>query len=289
VAADGWPRKLEAELDRITGGIGALHPLIRESVRYALLDAGKRVRPSLVRMFCEAFGGTEDDALACGCAVEMIHTYSLIHDDLPCMDDDDLRRGKPSCHRAFGEATALLAGDALQALAFETIMASNMPDKQKAAAGFELARLCGAEGMVGGQIVDLQSEGQKADAGILKKMHRGKTCALIEAACVMGAHCAGIHSENHIKTAREYANNVGMAFQIVDDILDVTSTTERLGKPAGSDWENHKSTYVSIFGLERAGEMAKEHTAKAVAALAPLGEKGEELRRFAQSLLERIC
>lgn len=299
-----WLQKIESELDRLTSGLDLLHPIIKESVRYALLDAGKRVRPNLVRMFFEAcyfpsgaLGMTNEEfyekqkrnALACACAVEMVHTYSLIHDDLPCMDDDDLRRSKPSCHKKFDEATALLAGDALQALAFETILTSDLYFSRKVMAALELARQSGANGMVGGQIVDLQSEGHEVDINTLRKMHQGKTCALIEAACVMGVYCTGAASdETKIKMARDYAYNIGMAFQIVDDILDETATTQQLGKPAGSDKSNQKSTYVSLFGIEQARETARDHTEKAVEAIASLGEKGEELRQFAVSLFNRI-
>ena len=284
-----WMESLENELAVITSRLNKYHPIIRDAVRYSLLGGGKRTRAVLVRMFCELLDGAGVASIPCACAVEMIHTYSLIHDDLPCMDDDDLRRGKPSCHKVFSEAVALLAGDALQALAFETILtAGALTDEQKVQAAAELARLCGANGMVGGQALDMMSEGQSADVDTMRKMDEGKTCALIEAACVMGCIAAGQTGGIVMPAARDYARGVGMAFQIVDDILDVNATTEQLGKPAGSDLANAKSTYVSIFGLDEAKRQAEEYTKSACDALASLGEKAKDLREFAERLLNRM-
>ena len=283
-----WLPKIEAELDRYTADCGSLHPTLLEAMRYSLLDAGKRIRPILALEFCRAAGGNPDDAMPFACGVEMIHTYSLIHDDLPCMDNDDLRRGKPSCHVQFGEDTALLAGDALQPLAFETMLSGSQlrPDLTVRAAN-TLAHACGAAGMVGGQVIDLANEGKHVGLDELRLMDAGKTGAIIKAACVMGVIAAD-GSDEMIAIAENYAENIGIAFQITDDILDVTSTAEVLGKPVESDIGNDKSTYVSLLGLEKAREEAARHTALAMEAVAPLGEGAEFLARFAEMLAGRI-
>ncbi len=283
-----WLPKIEAELDRYTADCGSLHPALLEAMRYSLLDAGKRIRPILALEFCRAAGGNPDDAMPFACGVEMIHTYSLIHDDLPCMDNDDLRRGKPSCHVQFGEDTALLAGDALQPLAFETMLSGSQlrPDLTVRAAN-TLAHACGAAGMVGGQVIDLANEGKHVGLDELRLMDAGKTGAIIKAACVMGVIAAD-GSDEMIAIAENYAENIGIAFQITDDILDVTSTAEVLGKPVESDIGNDKSTYVSLLGLEKAREEASRYTSLAVEAIAPLGDKAEFLAGFAQMLANRI-
>ena len=283
-----WLPKIEAELDRYTAQCGSMHRILLEAMRYSLLDAGKRIRPILALEFCRAAGGNPEDAMPFACGVEMIHTYSLIHDDLPCMDDDDLRRGKPSSHVKFGEANALLAGDALQPLAFETMLSGSSirPDLTVRAAA-TLAHACGAAGMVGGQMIDLENEGKHVGLDELRVMDSGKTGAIIKAACVMGVIAAD-GSDEMIAVAERYAENIGIAFQITDDILDVTSTAEVLGKPVESDIGNDKSTYVSLLGLEKAREEAARHTALAMEAVAPLGEAAEFLARFAEMLAGRI-
>ena len=279
---------IENRLDELTASCGALHPTVCDAMRYSLLDAGKRVRPVFTLSFCEALGGDAESALDFACAVEMIHTYSLIHDDLPCMDDDDMRRGKPSCHKVYGEAVALLAGDALLTLAFGTIAQCKTVSADKiAAAAAELARLSGAAGMVGGQVIDLDSEGKSVPIETLRVLDAGKTCALIEAACVLGCICADA-DEAALSAARKYASGVGMAFQIVDDILDVTGDEAILGKPVESDAGNNKSTYVSLMGIEGASAEARRYTQEATAALDVLGGKCEFLKDFAQKLLYRI-
>ena len=283
-----WLPKIEAALDQYTAECGSLHPELLAAMRYSLLDAGKRIRPILALEFCRAAGGHPEDAMPFACGVEMIHSYSLIHDDLPCMDDDDLRRGKPSCHIRFGEDTALLAGDALQPLAFETMLTRSTvsPALTVKAAGV-LAHACGAAGMVGGQVIDLQNEGKNVGMEDLRLMDSGKTGAIIKAACLMGVIVAG-GGEDLSHIADVYAENIGIAFQITDDILDVTSDAATLGKPVASDIENDKSTYVSLLGLDKAREEAARYTALAVEAVAPLGEKAEFLAAFAQMLAERI-
>ncbi len=285
----GWRDIIENRLSSLTVKPDSFpYPDIYEMVRYSLLDAGKRLRPILTLEFCRACGGDPVTALDCACAVEMIHTYSLIHDDLPCMDNDDLRRGKPSCHAKFGEAQALLAGDALQSLAASAIAeCKTAPADRLLRAGGQLARLAGPDGMIGGQMLDIDSEGKTINADTLLSLVAGKTCALIEAACVIGCIIAGA-DENQIEAARCYAHEFGAAFQIIDDILDVTSTAEVLGKPVKSDEDNDKSTYVSIFGLEKARELAAEHTDKAVAALSQFTGEVEFFEALAKWQLERL-
>ena len=261
-----------------------------ESVSYSLRLPGKRVRPCLTLAFCELTGGEAKNALPYACAVEMIHTYSLIHDDLPCMDDDDFRRGQPSNHKVFGEAVALLAGDALQSMAYDAMLA----DKAASAVGYEravraarvLAEKSGIIGMVGGQTIDLMSEGKEPDLETLRLMDEKKTACLIEAACVIGCLC-GKGTEEQIAAAERYAHAVGLAFQIVDDILDVTSTTDELGKPVGSDTENEKSTYVALLGVERCRALVDELTDEAIAALEAFSGDTAALADFARALAAR--
>ena len=283
-----WLPKIETALNEAVSTAGSISPELEDAVKYSLLDAGKRIRPILALEFCRAAGGNPEDAMPFGCGVEMIHTYSLIHDDLPCMDDDDLRRGKPSCHVKFGEDTALLAGDALQPLAFETMLTqSKLSPERTVKAAAVLAHACGAAGMVGGQVIDLGNEGKQVGLDELRKMDAGKTGAIIKAACVMGVIAAD-GDENTEKIAELYAENIGIAFQITDDILDITSDEATLGKPVASDIENSKSTYVSLLGLDKAKREAERYTELAVEAVAPLGDKADFLIAFARMLANRI-
>lgn len=283
-----WLPKIESALDKYTAEAGSIHPKLIEAMRYSLLNAGKRIRPILALEFCRAAGGNPNDAMPFGCGVEMIHTYSLIHDDLPCMDDDNLRRGKPSCHVKYGEDIALLAGDALQSLAFETMLTrSEINPELTVMAAAVLARSCGAAGMVGGQVIDLQNEGKCVSIDELCRMDAGKTSAIIKASCVMGVIAAG-NDKNIIQMAENYAENIGIAFQVIDDILDITSDESTLGKPVASDIENEKSTYVSLLGLEKARKEAIRHTEIAIDAITPLGENAEFLVEFARMLVNRI-
>lgn len=260
------------------------------AMEYSLMAGGKRIRPTLTLEFCRICGGDVQAALPFACAVEMIHSYSLIHDDLPCMDDSDLRRGRPSNHIQFGEDIALLAGDGLLTLAFETALAPEnmeLAGPQKGAeAAYLLAKAAGAEGMVGGQVIDLQHENQHAPIETLIEMDRKKTGALIQAAVQMGCAVAGA-SQAQREAAKQYASCIGLAFQIRDDILDVISDPETLGKPVGSDDKNEKSTYVSLLGMEKAQQLVEELTQKAVEALAVFSENTSFLRDFAQSLANR--
>lgn len=244
-------------------------PVVLDAMKYSLMNGGKRIRPVLVLEFCRLCGGSVMQALPFACAVEMIHTYSLIHDDLPCMDNDSMRRGKPSCHVKFGENYALLAGDALLTYAFEHALTSSVSASDPASALEAvriLSKLAGVSGMIGGQVVDLKSEGKNVGLDVLRKMDSLKTSALIKASALIGT-VIGKGSEEQKRAACEYAEALGQAFQIVDDILDVTADEQQLGKPVGSDKESGKSTYVSLLGLEKSQQIADELTEKAVGAL----------------------
>ena len=281
---------IEEQLDKYLQCDTCREQSVIDSMRYSLEAGGKRIRPALVIEFCKLCGGSIQQALPFACAVEMVHTYSLIHDDLPCMDDDDVRRGRPSNHIEFGEATALLAGDALQSLAFEVMLseqAISIVGADKAArAAFVLAKCIGAHGMVGGQMIDLSYEGKQVDIDSIKDMYAKKTGELIIAACEMGCIVGGA-SDKQIAAARRYAANIGLAFQIVDDILDVTSNEATLGKPIGSDEENEKSTFVLIYGLESCKNIVNKLTEDAVNALADFDEDVSYLRDLAYSLAQR--
>ena len=260
-----------------------------DAVGYSLRLPGKRVRPGLTLAFAELCSGSAEAALPFACAVEMVHTFSLIHDDMPCMDDDDFRRGKPSNHKVFGEAIALLAGDVLQTMAFSAILtdgAARAGADRAARAGAVLAEKSGMLGMAGGQTIDLMSEGKSVGIDTLREMDVKKTACLIEAACMMGCISAGAPDEL-IAAAERYAHCVGIAFQIVDDILDVTSTTDELGKPVGSDLENSKSTYVALLGVDRCRELVAELTAQAVEALDAFPGDTSQLADFARALAFR--
>lgn len=264
-------------LERVEQALSAWVPAdapagLGEAMRYAVLDGGKRLRPLLVLGAAEAVHGNLDAALRAACAVELIHAYSLVHDDMPCMDDDVLRRGKPTVHVAFGEATALLAGDALQALAFELLApeAAGIPERTQAGLCRLLALAAGHAGMAGGQAIDLAAVGQSLTEDELRQMHRLKTGALLQASVMMGATC-GEASTAARRGLEEYGRALGLAFQVVDDILDVTADSATLGKTAGKDALHAKPTYVSLLGLPRARALAGELLAQARAALATTG------------------
>ena len=228
---------------------GALNAGLAEAMRYSLLAGGKRIRPLLVLEFCRIAGGDVEKALPVACAIEMLHTYSLIHDDLPCMDNDELRRGKPTNHMVYGECTATLAGDALQAEAFGTILRCGLPPAVKASCAEILAGAVGLDGMCGGQFLDMSWEGRALTEQELSEINSRKTGALLVAACQMGVAAAG-GSELMLAAAGHYGSAIGMAFQIRDDMLDVLSTAEELGKPIGSDLEENKNTYMVLMGRE---------------------------------------
>lgn len=263
------------------------HGDIYDAMNYSLLAGGKRLRPILTLECCRACGGTDSQALSLACAVEMIHTYSLIHDDLPCMDDDDLRRGKPTNHKVYGEATAVLAGDGLLTAAFETALgsAAYLPPERVVEAAHTLAEAAGAAGMVGGQVLDMAGEGRALALSEVEELQRLKTGALIAAAAELGCIAAGGSAEQR-KAVRTYAEKLGLAFQIRDDMLDVTATTEELGKPVGSDAESGKSTFVTLKGLDECGALVEQLTAEAERELAGF-DHPEFLAELARSLAER--
>lgn len=256
-----------------------------KAMKYSLSNGGKRLRPVLCLEFARACGADRFDALDFACAVEYIHTYSLIHDDLPCMDDDDMRRGKPSCHKEFGEATALLAGDALLTHAFQILAGAELDDKKIALACGLLAQNAGVQGMVGGQVIDLKYESETPDLQQLLSVHRLKTGALISAACLLGCIAAGADDEK-IAAASAFAYDLGVAFQIKDDILDVVGSTEALGKPVGSDAENNKTTYVTVRGMENAQKDVEMLTSAAVSRLSAF-ENTDFLKTLALYLVNR--
>lgn len=245
--------------------------VINESMRYSLLAGGKRVRPALCLAACELVGGTIDMAMPTACALEMIHTMSLIHDDLPSMDNDDFRRGKPTNHKVYGEEIAILAGDALLSLSFEYIARETrgVPAERVVQVIVEMGKAVGAEGLVGGQVVDIKSEGAGEKVGLdtLKYIHEHKTAALLEAAVVCGAILGGA-DEADVARLRKYSRDIGLAFQVVDDILDITATTEELGKTAGKDLASAKTTYPSLVGLEESRRIANDLIEEAKAQLA---------------------
>ncbi len=283
---DAFERALPAYLPR-TGG---LQTTVAEAMTYACTDGGKRIRPVLLLEFCRLCGGEPAKAMPFAAAIEMLHSYSLVHDDLPCMDNSLLRRGRPSTHAVYGETMALLAGDGLLNLAFETMLRpanrADLPAERVLGAASALADAAGIEGMVGGQVIDLESEGKAIGLPVLEKLQEGKTAALLTAACVMGARLAGATPAQE-EAARVFGYNIGLSFQIVDDILDVTASAQELGKPVGSDADNDKVTYVSLLGLDEARRLAAERTETALAALAVFGTAAEGLRRLAQALLMR--
>ena len=262
---------------------------LSDAMRYAVLDGGKRLRPLLVLAACEAVDGNAEAALRAACAVELIHAYSLVHDDMPCMDNDILRRGKPTVHVKFGEAGALLAGDALQALAFELLAPEGdaVPASIQANLCRLLARAAGHEGMAGGQAIDLASVGLALDEDALRRMHRMKTGALLQGSVEMGAVC-GAPTPAVLDALRGYGAALGLAFQVVDDILDVTQDSATLGKTAGKDAAHDKPTYVSLLGLEPSRAYAENLLAQALAALAASGlQNTAALRALAQMVVQR--
>ncbi|WP_447588996.1 (2E,6E)-farnesyl diphosphate synthase [Aquipseudomonas campi] len=263
---------------------------IYQAMRYSVVNGGKRVRPLLVYAACEALDGDLDHADGAACAVELIHAYSLVHDDLPAMDDDDLRRGQPTTHKAFDEACAILAGDGLQSLAFD-VLAGNRHNPPQAdlrlSMVMSLARAAGPAGMVGGQAIDLESVGHPLDKPALEVMHRHKTGALIEASVRLGALASGKADENSLQALQHYAQAIGLAFQVQDDILDVESDTATLGKTQGKDQAHDKPTYPALLGLDAAKAYALELLDQALQALTPFGTSAEPLRELARYIVER--
>jgi geranylgeranyl diphosphate synthase type II len=283
-------RRVDEALDRLCPPSGDDSPVpvrLAEAMRYSLLAGGKRLRPVLCLMAAQASGADPAEALPAACAVEMVHTYSLIHDDLPAMDDDDLRRGRPTCHKRFDEATAILAGDGLLTLAFEVIVRHTRPPEAAAACVRALAEGAGPAGMVGGQMADLEAEGQPGGTvAALEAIHRRKTGALLRSSLRMGGLVAGAPAPI-LAALDSYGRAVGLAFQIIDDLLDVQGDEAKLGKRVQKDGDLGKWTYPALLGLDGSRRKARALAEEAVAALEPLGPRGEHLRELAWELLER--
>ncbi len=280
-----YSAQVERALEKYVNAVGTPYDKLIEAMRYSLMAGGKRIRPTLVLEFCRICGGDTEKALPFACAVEMIHTYSLIHDDLPCMDDDDLRRGRPSCHKVYGEDVALIAADALQSLAFETVANAELPADRIACAVGSLASLSGMHGMVGGQMMDISLNGKSTMAEDILKVYSLKTSALLKTACEMGCFAAG--KPEYIEAADIFAENLGLAFQIRDDILDVIGEQSLIGKAVGSDDKNDKSTIVALLGLEKASQMVSEFSNKACKALDCFGEDASDLLELTKYLVMR--
>jgi farnesyl diphosphate synthase len=282
--------RLERSLDAWLPAASTLPAKLHEAMRYTVMGGGKRIRPVLVYASGEALGANSKALDRPACAIELIHAYSLIHDDLPAMDDDDLRRGKPSCHRAFGEATAILAGDALQSLAFQ-VLSSDQVDSIDAATRLRmihtLALASGSRGMAGGQAIDLSATGQQLNIAELEDMHIHKTGALIRAGVVLGALCSDMPEQSAIDKLDHYAKCVGLAFQIRDDILDVEGETGALGKNTGMDQVHEKSTYPSLIGMHAARQRATELHQEALDSLSGFSASADPLRWISSYIIER--
>jgi len=285
-------RLVDAALDRLTPPESAQPATIHRAMRYSLFAGGKRIRPILCLQAAAAASGKPPESLPgamnAACALEMIHTYSLIHDDLPALDNDDFRRGKPTCHKVFGDAMAILAGDSLFTLATQTLtIADDLDADRRLALIRELSFASGTvEGMIGGQVIDIESEGATPDANLLNRIHRAKTGALLKASVRMGAICGGADGPA-LEALSQYGEHVGLAFQIVDDILDVEESSAALGKTAGKDAAQGKITFPAVYGLETSRRMAAEECCAARAAVERFGERAERLRQIADLIVSR--
>ena len=283
-------RLVDAALRRFLPAPGSVPPTVRRAMLYALFPGGKRLRPILAITACRVLGGRVDDALPAAAAVEMIHTYSLIHDDLPALDNDDLRRGRATSHRVFGEAMAILAGDALLTHAFEVLATHprrSAASGRKVAALSTLARAAGVTGMIGGQVMDLEAEGRAYSYRTLNRIHRGKTGALISAAAQAGGIMAG-GRPGAIDALRRYGDDIGLAFQIIDDILDLEGSPESLGKSAGKDARARKATFPALLGVSASRRRAERAVERAIAALRPLGRRAAPLADIARFIVRRL-
>lgn len=279
--------RVDAALERLLPAGDAPPATLHAAIRHSMFAGGKRLRPVLLLAACEACGGDAEAALPAACAVECIHTYSLIHDDLPCMDDDDFRRGRPTCHKVYGEAVAVLAGDALQPMAFELLLQSPAgPGYSTRDLVRELAVTAGSRHLIAGQVRDLEGEGKKLDFDELRLIHEGKTAALLTTSLRLGAMIAGA-TASQLADLTVFGHATGLAFQVIDDILDVTQTSEKLGKTAGKDLAAEKSTYPALLGLDASRAEAERLTAEARAALKHFGPAAHRLGELAAHLLQR--
>jgi geranylgeranyl diphosphate synthase type II len=280
-------KTIEAALDRILPPESTRPALIHRAMRYSVSAGGKRVRPVLCVEAARMFTRELEGAIQAGCAIEFIHTYSLIHDDLPALDNDDLRRGKPTSHRVFGEAIAILAGDALLTLAFQTLAAAPIEPARSVRIVAEISAAAGTvDGMVGGQVADVEAGGKPVDARTLEYIHRSKTAALIRGSIVAGA-IAGGAADNDVERLRRFGGYIGWAFQVVDDLLDVEESSSALGKTAGKDQAQAKATYPALYGIEKSRTIAADLEAKALAELAYYGDRASQLKQIAEFLVAR--
>lgn len=280
-------KEVEKALNQFLPKENVKPPTIHQSMRYSIFAGGKRLRPILTLAAADVISGKHQNALPSSCAVECIHTYSLIHDDLPCMDNDDFRRGKPTNHKVYGDNIAVLAGDALLTVAFE-MTAKTKPTSRYSTADYihELSYASGSLMLIAGQVGDIEGEGKKADFKQLRWIHERKTAALISSSIRLGAMSANA-TPSQLKSLTDFGQNLGLAFQVIDDILDITQTTEKLGKSAGKDLKAEKSTYPAILGLEGAQKEARRLTEKSMKAIQPLGKKAEPLLAIADFMLNR--
>ena len=280
-------QRIDEALDRWVPSESVPPASIHKAMRYSLFAGGKRIRPVLCLAAAEAVADTRPGAEQVACTLEMIHTYSLIHDDLPAMDNDDLRRGRPTCHKVFGDAMAILAGDALCTLAFEVLSLAECDAAKKVQLVLELAQASGTVGgMIAGQVHDIEGEGKAPDSTLLETIHHAKTGALLRASLRMGAIFAGA-AEDHLTALSCYGEHVGLAFQIVDDLLDVEQPSDKLGKTAGKDAQQQKITFPAVYGIERSREMAADQLRRAHLALRPFDQRAERLRELANFIVSR--
>ncbi len=280
-------RLVDAELERLLPAESERPSLIHQAMRYSVFAGGKRVRPILCIEAFGIFSSERTEVLPVACALEFIHTYSLIHDDLPALDNDDLRRGRPTCHKKFGEAMAILAGDGLLTLAFEALANAPAPQAERVALIQEIASAAGTrDGMVGGQVADLEAEGKEVTPEMLEYIHRSKTAALIRASILAGAIAGGASREDQ-NLLRTFGGLIGWAFQVTDDILDVEESSAALGKTAGKDQAQQKATYPALFGLEKSHEFARDLAARAMDALGTFGARAANLRELGEFLVLR--
>lgn len=279
---------VDAQLDRLLPAEHEEPPTIHRAMRYSVFAGGKRVRPILILAAGESLGGARDTLLHLGAAVEMMHTYSLIHDDLPALDNDDLRRGRPTCHKVFGDAIAILAGDALMTRSYQVLAElPRVADATRLAILREIAYATGTvEGMIGGQVADLESEGKPIGGAVLEYIHRSKTGALLTACTRCGALAAGANSAQ-LRALTEYGRKIGLAFQVIDDILDITVSSDKLGKTAGKDQKAKKATYPALYGIEASRRKAQELIHGAVEEIRDLGSRAQPLRQLAQFVYSR--
>ncbi len=285
-----WSEKVNRALDRKLPASAVYPSVIHDAVRYSIFSGGKRLRPSLALATTEMLGGSVDDVMPAACALELIHTYSLVHDDLPAMDNDDLRRGVPTCHKKFGEAMAILAGDAMLTMAFEMIagcpLRGSITQEGLIKVMSEISRAAGTSGLIGGQVVDILSAAGGVDGKTLDYIHRNKTGAMYKASVRTGAILSGAGDED-LNRLTEYAEHLGMAFQITDDILDIVGDEKNMGKPSGSDIKNNKATYPALYGLAGAKARAGLEAESALRMLEPYGERAEFLRALVKFILSR--